>query len=129
MKEGKVTQVTSMIEKDLEGTTLDGLIPISAKEEKGLDGIISAIEGHLAQMVGLKLSLPNNDDSQGLISWLYEHSNVHSVSFEEGEQTSPGSVEVELMCEEGLTPIIFGKCRRCGGAYQLLENQENGPGH
>ncbi len=68
------------------------IIPISAKNQMGLDALVEAIENGLPALVRFQIFLPYGDEGMSILSWLHE---VGSIKAEEYQKKSI-QVEAEL---------------------------------
>lgn len=70
----------------------NSIVPISAKDKKGLDGLVDVIEAELPALVRFHIFLPYGDSGMSILSWLHEVGSIKSEEY----QMNAIQVEAEL---------------------------------
>ncbi len=78
LNEEEATVQREILEKEL-----PHVVPISAKEELHLDLLLQEIDQHLPILERYRLSLPYNDSSMSLLSWLHAIGEIQEEEFTE----------------------------------------------
>lgn len=79
------------------------IVYISTKDKININSLLNIIHNSLPRLVKFKLKLPINNDSQSLISWIYERALVLDISYNE-------FVNVTIECDSVLKDKIISKC-------------------
>jgi len=82
--------------------------PISVKMNEFIEDLLKLINNSLPKLVRFKIKLPLNDESQSIISWIYEKANILDISYEE-------YVILSIECNIGLRDKIISKCNDING--------------
>jgi len=90
------------------GKTFD-VISLSVYKQQNIDKLIDKIYDLLPQLYQLKLQLPNNEETQSLLSWMYEYSKLHDITY--GDQ-----VHITLTAHEQIKNKIISKVNTIKGA-------------
>ena len=59
------------------------IAPISVKNNEFIDDLLKLINDSLPKLVRFKIKLPVNNESQSIISWIYEKANILDISYNE----------------------------------------------
>ncbi|MDY6764749.1 MAG: GTPase HflX [Halobacteria archaeon] len=77
-------------------------VVVSAKEEAGLQELVSTIKDELPDWEKKHIRLPMNDDGMSTVSWLYDNSEVLNVEYN-------GEIEVEFKARDEIISKAFDK--------------------
>ncbi len=83
--------------------SMDDIIEISLKDKIGIDTLINGIMTHLPDMVYLELELPQSNEIQAFISFLYDKTYVISASYDK-------NIFLKLKCNANLLSKIKSFC-------------------
>ncbi|WP_330631384.1 GTPase HflX [Halocatena halophila] len=88
-------------------TAMTGTTPvgISAQNGVGLDAVTERVDDLLPALKQTTVTVPNDDEAMSLVSWLYDHANVHSVSYDE-------QVSIEFSARPEITHQVTGRINR-----------------
>jgi len=81
------------------------IVYISVKEKININSLLKLIHNSLPRLVKFKLKLPINNDSQSLISWIYERALVIDISYNE-------YVTITIECDSILKDKIISKSNK-----------------
>jgi len=92
-----------------QGLTRDRRISsISIKNRENIDNLLDLVYESLPQLVRFTIKLPVNENTQSLISWIYEKARVIDISYEE-------YVTVSIESNTNLRDKIVSKCKDLNG--------------
>ncbi len=83
-------------------------IPISAKNNKNVDQLLSAVYESLPKLVKSVVRLPLTKESQSLVSQIYDNANVIDVSYDD-------FVTISFECKYDIKDKILSDCRDING--------------
>jgi GTP-binding protein HflX len=81
---------------------------ISVKKNEFIEDLLKLINDSLPKLVRFKIKLPVNNESQSIISWIYEKANILDISYNEYAMLS-------IECNIGLRDKIISKCNDING--------------
>jgi len=83
-------------------------ITISVKEKTNIDSLLDLVYKNLPELVRHKIKLPINDNSQKLISEIYEKTNVYDIKYSD-------IITVTFECKNDIGSKIISNCRDING--------------
>ena len=83
-------------------------VPISIKNKENIDELLKIIYDSLPQLTKIKIKLPINEETQSLISWIYEKANITNISYN-------NLVTLSVECNPGIKGKIITKCQNLDG--------------
>ena len=84
------------------------MIPVSAKTGYNINMLLETIYNALPYLIGFKIKLPVDNETQSFISWIYEKTRVHEVSYND-------FVTISGECNIRIHGIICSKCKEFKG--------------
>jgi GTP-binding protein HflX len=84
------------------------IAPISVKNNEYIDNLLKLINDSLPKLVRFKIKLPMNNESQSIISWIYEKANILDISYND-------YARISIECNSGLRDKIVSKCNDING--------------
>jgi len=78
---------------------------ISVKDKININSLLNLIHKSLPRLVKFKLKLPINNNSQSLISWIYDRALVLDISYNE-------YITITIECDSVLKDKIISKCNK-----------------
>lgn len=84
------------------------IVPLSVKEKKYIDLFSKTLHSVLPQRVNIRFQLPNNENIQSFVSWLYEKTHVIDITYRE-------KVSVTLECNQKLQQKITATIKELNG--------------
>lgn len=91
------------------------IIPVSVKTRENIDLLLDTIYDLLPQISHITLTLPNLSSAQSFISWLYEKTNVISISYGR-------NISLNIECNPKLRDKIISTCKKLNGTYILKDS-------
>ncbi len=88
------------------------VIPISALQERNLEALKAKLLEFLPKPQSIKISVPNTDEGQRFISWIYSNAQIDHSSYQDSQ------VKLEAKIRPTLTPIIRSKVRALNGSVK-----------
>jgi len=83
-------------------------VHISIKNKENIDELLNIIYDSLPQLTKIKIKLPINEETQSLISWIYEKANITNISYS-------NLVTLSVECNPGIKGKIITKCQTLNG--------------
>ena len=83
-------------------------VHISIKNKENINELLNIIYYLLPQLTKIKIKLPINEETQSLISWIYEKANITNISYN-------NLVTLSVECNPGIKDKIITKCRSLNG--------------
>jgi len=84
------------------------VVSVSVSERKNIDDLLDVVYESLPDISCLTLYLPNSEETQSFISWLYRKTHVCSISYDE-------IVKVDIKCNSYIFEKITSMCRKLKG--------------
>ena len=84
------------------------IVTVSVKNNENIEALFKLINESLPQLIRFTIKIPVNDESQSIISWIYEKANVLSITYDEYATLS-------IECNIGLRNKIISKCNNING--------------
>ena len=100
--------------KKLSVSKYRNIIPISVKTRENIDILLDTIYDLLPHLSRITLTIPNVSSAQSFISWLYEKTNVISISYNR-------NISIDVECNSKLKDKIISTCKKLKGSY-ILKN-------
>jgi len=88
------------------------VIPISALQGTNLDALKEKLLEFLPRPQAIKISVPNTDEGQRFISWIYSNAQIDHSSYQNSQ------VKLDAQVLPTLTPIIRSKVRALNGSMK-----------
>lgn len=88
------------------------VIPISALQDKNLNALKLKLLEFLPKPQAIKISVPNTDEGQQFISWIYSNAQIDYSSYQDSQ------VKLDAKVRPTLTPIIRNKVKALNGSVK-----------
>lgn len=88
------------------------VIPISALQDMNLEALKEKLLEFLPKPQAIKISVPNTDEGQRFISWIYSNAQVDHSSYQDAQ------VRLDAQIRPTLTPLIRSKVRALNGSMK-----------
>lgn len=88
------------------------VIPISALDGRNLEALKKKLLEFLPKPQSIRISVPNTDEAQRFISWIYSNAQIDYSSYQDSQ------VKLEALISPALTPIVRSKVRALNGSVK-----------